>query len=353
MEINELQQNAIELLKQLIQTPSFSGEEDQSSWIIQNWLQQYDVKFFTSGHNVWAKNEYFDVSKPTVLLNSHHDTVKPNTAYTRDPFKAEISDGKLFGLGSNDAGGPLVSLLSLFVYYYERKDLKYNMIMAATAEEESSGPNGLNSLLKELPDIDFAVVGEPTEMQMAIAEKGLLVLDGYAPGKPGHAAHDNTENAIYNAMEDIIWIKNYDFPKISNMLGKVKMTVTQIEAGQQHNVVPGTCHFVVDIRVNDLYQNKEVFDIVDAYTKSKMVARSFNLNSSSIDMDHAIVKAGLKHGRETYGSPTLSDQSVLSCASVKMGPGDSRRSHSADEFIYVREIEEAIGLFVKIFSEIL
>jgi acetylornithine deacetylase len=353
MEINELQQNAIELLKQLIQTPSFSGEEDQTSRIIQGWLKQHGVEFFTSGNNVWAKNKYFDPAKPTVLLNSHHDTVKPNTAYTRDPFKAGITDNKLFGLGSNDAGGPLVSLLSLFVYYYGHKNLKYNLIVAATAEEESSGPNGLNSLLKELPEIDFAVVGEPTEMQMAVAEKGLLVLDGYAPGKPGHAAHDNTENAIYNALEDIIWIKNYDFPKISNMLGKVKMTVTQIEAGQQHNVVPGACHFVVDIRVNDMYQNKEVFDIVDAFTKSKMVARSFNLNSSSIDPNHPIIKAGVKYGRQTYGSPTLSDQSVLSCASLKMGPGDSHRSHSADEFIYVNEIEEAIDLFVKIFSEIL
>ena len=353
MEINELQNSALELLKKLIQTQSFSGEEDQTSLIIQTWLKQQGVDFFTSGNNVWAKNKYFDASKPTVLLNSHHDTVKPNTAYTRDPFKAEISDGKLFGLGSNDAGGPLVSLLSLFVYYYNQNDLKYNMVVAATAEEESSGPNGLNSLLKELPEIDFAVVGEPTETQMAIAEKGLLVLDGYAPGKPGHAAHDNTDNAIYNALDDIQWIRNYYFPKVSETLGKVKMTVTQIDAGQQHNVVPGTCHFVVDIRVNDLYQNKEVFEFVDAHTKSKMVARSFNLNSSSIDVNHAVVRAGEKYGRATYGSPTLSDQSVLSCPSLKMGPGDSHRSHSADEFIYVAEIEEAIDLFVKIFSEIL
>lgn len=353
MKINELQNSALELLKKLIQIQSFSGEEDQTSRIIQHWLQQQGVEFFTSGNNVWAKNKYFDDSKPTVLLNSHHDTVKPNTAYTCDPFKAEISDGKLFGLGSNDAGGPLVSLLSLFVYYYNHKDLKYNMIVAATAEEESSGPNGLNSLLKELPEIDFAVVGEPTEMQMAIAEKGLLVLDGYAPGKPGHAAHDNTDNAIYNALDDIQWIRNYYFPKVSETLGKIKMTVTQIDAGQQHNVVPGTCHFVVDIRVNDLYQNKEVFEFVDANTKSKMVARSFNLDSSSIDVNHPIVMAGLKYGRETYGSPTLSDQSVLSCPSLKMGPGDSRRSHSADEFIYVAEIEEAIDLYVKMFSEIL
>lgn len=353
MELKELQHSAIELLKQLIQSPSFSGEEVQTSRIIQDWLKQNEVDFITSGNNVWAKNKYFDASKPTVLLNSHHDTVKPNTAYTRDPFHAEISENKLFGLGSNDAGGPLVSLLSLFVYYYQNKGLKYNMIIAATAEEESSGPNGLNSLLKELPEIDFAIVGEPTGMQMAVAEKGLLVLDGYAHGKPGHAAHDNTENAIYNALDDIQWIRNYYFPKVSEILGKVKMTVTQIDAGQQHNVVPGVCHFVVDIRVNDLYKNKEIFEFVDAHTKSKMVARSFNLNSSSIDIDHPIVGAGVKYGRGTYGSPTLSDQSVLSCPSLKMGPGDSHRSHSADEFIYLSEIDEAIDLFVKIFSEIL
>ncbi len=353
MKINELQNSALELLKKLIQTQSFSGEEAQTSLIIQDWLQQHGVEVFTSGNNVWAKNKYFDDSKPNVLLNSHHDTVKPNTAYTRDPLKAEIADGKLFGLGSNDAGGPLVSLLSLFVYYYDHNDLKYNFIVAATAEEESSGPNGLNSLLKELPEIDFAVVGEPTEMQMAIAEKGLLVLDGYAPGKPGHAAHDNTDNAIYNALDDVQWIRNYYFPKVSETLGRVKMTVTQIDAGQQHNVVPGTCHFVVDIRINDLYHNKEIFEFVNSHTKSKMVARSFNLNSSSIDVNHPIVRAGVKYGRETYGSPTLSDQSVLSCPSLKMGPGDSHRSHSADEFIYVAEIEEAIDLYVKMFSEIL
>jgi len=353
METKELEHKAINLLKQLIQTPSLSGEEEKTSQLIQHWLGELGVDYFTANNNVWAKNKYFDASKPSILLNSHHDTVKPNSGYTKNPFYSQIIDDKLFGLGSNDAGGPLVSLLSLFVHYYDRNDLKYNIIIAATGEEESSGPKGLNSLLKDLPEIDFALVGEPTQMQMAIAEKGLLVLDAYAPGIAGHAAHENTVNAIYNALDDIQWIRNYEFPKVSEMLGKVKMTSTQIAAGTQHNVVPGSCHFVMDIRVNDLYQNHEVFEIVDKHTKSKMVARSFNLSSSAIDINHPIVQAGLKCGRNTYGSPTLSDQSVLSCPSLKMGPGDSKRSHSADEFIYLQEVKEGISLFIKIFDEIL
>jgi len=353
MKTEELESKALELLTALIQTPSFSGEEKEVSLILQNWLKAFGVKIFTSGNNVWAQNRFFDASKPTVLLNSHMDTVKPNNGYTRDPFLPQIEEGKLYGLGSNDAGGPLVSLLSAFVYFYNRKNLKYNIIMAATAEEESSGPNGLNSLLKELPPIDFAVVGEPTGMQMAIAEKGLLVIDAYAQGIAGHAAHDNTDNAIYNAMDDINKLQNVEFEKVSPLLGKVKVTVTQIEAGQQHNVVPATCHFVIDVRVNERYSNQEVFEILDKQTKSKLVARSFNLNSSSISPEHPFVQAGLKLGRKTYGSPTLSDQSVLNCSSLKMGPGDSKRSHNADEFIYLDELKEGIQLYIKIFEEIL
>ena len=353
MKTEELESKALELLTALIQTPSFSGEEKEVSLILQNWLKAFGVKIFTSGNNVWAQNRFFDASKPTVLLNSHMDTVKPNNGYTRDPFLPQIEGGKLYGLGSNDAGGPLVSLLSAFVYFYNRKNLKYNIIMAATAEEESSGPNGLNSLLKELPPIDFAVVGEPTGMQMAIAEKGLLVIDAYAQGIAGHAAHDNTDNAIYNAMDDINKLQKIEFEKVSPLLGKVKVTVTQIEAGQQHNVVPATCHFVIDVRVNERYSNQEVFEILDKQTKSKLVARSFNLNSSSISPEHPFVQAGLKLGRKTYGSPTLSDQSVLNCSSLKMGPGDSKRSHNADEFIYLDELKEGIQLYIKIFEEIL
>ncbi|MBN2639042.1 MAG: M20 family metallo-hydrolase [Bacteroidales bacterium] len=353
MQKENLYNSALSLLKQLIETQSFSGEEDQTAGLINTWLQNYGVKTTITHNNVWAVNKYFSEDKPTILLNSHHDTVRPNKGYTRTPLKAEEENGKLFGLGSNDAGAPLVSLLNTFVYYYNKTDLKYNLVMAATGEEESSGPHGLNSLIKQLPEIDFAIVGEPTQMQMAIAEKGLLVLDGYAPGIAGHAAHENTDNAIYKALEDIHWIKNYHFQKISPLLGKVKMTVTQIEAGSEHNVVPAECHFVVDIRVNENYRNEEIFDFIQSNTKSNMVARSFNLNPSFISADHPVVLAGKKWGRETYGSPTLSDQSVLSCPSLKMGPGDSTRSHQADEFIYLNELKEGIDLYINILSEIL
>ena len=344
---------AIELLKQLIRTPSFSKEEDKTAVLIEQWLTENGVDINRSQNNIWAINQNFDANKPTILLNSHHDTVKPNKAYTNDPFDAKVEDGKLYGLGSNDAGGCLVSLMSLFVYYYEYKNLKYNLVLAATAEEEISGKNGIASLLEIIPPIDFAVVGEPTEMQLAIAEKGLLVIDGYADGVSGHAAHENTENAIYNALEDINWIRSYQFPKISEELGKVKMSVTQINAGSQHNVVPASCHFVIDVRVNDAYQNKAVFDIINQHTKSKMEARSFRLNSSSISVDHPIVKAGIALGKKTYGSPTNSDQALLSCPSLKLGPGVSARSHSANEFIKIKEIEEGIDLYIAIFKQIL
>ncbi len=353
MEINQLKREALALLKNLVRTPSFSGEEQEVSLLVQQYLKSYGIAFNTAQNNVWATNRYFDPEKPTVLLNSHLDTVKPNKGYTRDPFQPEEEEGKLYGLGSNDAGGPLVSLLSTFVWFYNRKNLKYNLLMAATAEEESSGPNGLNSLLATLPEIDFAVVGEPTGMQPAIAEKGLLVIDGYAPGKAGHAAHSNTDNAIYNALDDINRLRKMEFDKVSPLLGKVKVTVTQIEAGQQHNVVPATCHFVVDVRVNEMYTNREVFEILDKQTQSKLVARSFHLNSSSISPDHPFVQAAVKLGREPYGSPTLSDQSVLHCPSLKMGPGDSTRSHSADEYLGLDELNEGIELFIAIFEKIL
>ena len=353
MELKELKEKALDLLQKMIQTPSFSGEEENVSQLIQEHLKSLGINFSTSSKNVFAVNRYFDQTKPTILLNSHLDTVKPNEGYTRKPFEPVIEEGKLFGLGSNDAGGPLVSLLSTFIYFYNRKNMKYNLLIATTAEEESSGPNGLNSLIQKLPAIDFAVVGEPTGMQMAVAEKGLLVVDAYAPGKAGHAAHDNTDNAIYNALEDIQFLRKYKFEKVSPLLKEVKVTVTQIEAGRQHNVVPASCHFVIDVRVNEKYTNQEVFEILDKNTKSELIARSFNLGSSSIPVDHPFVQAGLKLGRKTYGSPTLSDQSVLECPSLKMGPGDSRRSHSADEFIHLDELSEGIEIFIKIFENIL
>ncbi|MGV6845763.1 MAG: M20 family metallo-hydrolase [Lutibacter sp.] len=351
--INNLSQSAISLLKKLIETQSFSSEEHLTAQLVEKWFKNYNIPFSRNQNNVWATNKYFDASKKSILLNSHHDTVKPNKAYTKNPFKAIEDNGKLFGLGSNDAGGCLVSLLATFTYFYDKPHLNYNLVYVASAEEESSGPNGLNSMLKIIPEIDFAIVGEPTLMQMAIAEKGLLVLDCEAQGKPGHAAHNLGDNCIYKAMEDINWISNYSFPKISNTLGKVKMTVTQINAGKQHNVIPAKCNFVVDIRVNDAYTNKEVLAIVKNNLTSEVTARSLHLNSSSIDIKHPVVKAGLKWGRTTYGSPTLSDQSVLPCSSLKLGPGDSLRSHTADEFIFINEIEEGIDLYIKILNEIL
>jgi acetylornithine deacetylase len=350
---NTITPKAIELLKQLIQTQSFSKEEGLTASLIEKWLADFNIKTNRNQNNVWVTNKYFDTDKPSILLNSHHDTVKPNKAFTNNPFESKVVDGKLYGLGSNDAGGCLVSLMAVFIHYYEQENLQYNLILAATAEEEISGKNGIASLLELLPLIDFAVVGEPTEMNLAIAEKGLMVIDGYADGISGHAAHENTENAIYNAIEDINWIRNYQFPKESATLGKVKMSVTKINACSQHNVVPAECHFVIDVRVNDAYQNEHVFDVIKQKTKSKMKARSFRLNSSFINENHPIVKAGIELGRKTYGSPTISDQALLSCPSLKLGPGKSSRSHSADEFIEIAEIEEGINIYINIFNKIL
>ena len=351
--IKQLTEDAIVLLQKLISKQSFSSEEDETALLIMQWFSTHNIKFDSRNHNIWAKNKFFDDSKPTILLNSHHDTVKPNNGYTRDPFKPEILEDKLYGLGSNDAGGCLVSLLSLFTYYYNDDSLKYNLIIVASAEEESSGQNGLNSVLPLLPKIDFAIVGEPTLMQLAIAEKGLLVLDCYAHGKAGHAAHGLGDNAIYKAMEGIKWFKTFQFPKESETLGKVKMTVTQINAGSQHNVIPADCHFVVDVRVTDSYTNQEVLDIIKKHVKIEVKPRSLHLNSSSIPAEHPIVKAGVRLGRNTYGSPTLSDQSVLNCPSLKLGPGDSLRSHTADEFIFIHEIEKGIQLYIDLLKNIL
>lgn len=348
-----IQTKAIDLLTDLIRTPSFSGEEDGTAALIVKWLESFGIETNRDKNNVWATNLHFDSNKPTILLNSHHDTVQPNAGYTNDPFDPKISDGNIYGLGSNDAGGSLVSLMAVFVHYYHEKDLNYNLVLAATAEEENSGANGIKHLLPSLPEMDFAIVGEPTEMHLAIAEKGLLVIDAYAQGVAGHAAHENTENAIINAMEDIHWINTYEFPQTSDVLGKTKMSVTQINAGKQHNLVPATCHFVIDVRVNERYTNKAVFDTINQHTKSELKARSFNLNSSSIANDHPIVKAGTELGRNIYGSPTLSDQANLTCPSLKIGPGKSSRSHSADEFITMKELKEGMELYERLLHKIL
>lgn len=350
----ELTIGAIDLLKNLIETPSFSSEEDKTGDLLEQWCQKHSIDYNRTKNNVWALNKYFDESKPTILLNSHHDTVYPNNGYTKDPHKAIVEDGKLYGLGSNDAGGCLVSLLATFTHFYNEENLKYNLVFVGSAEEESSGPDGLNSMLSIIPEIDVAIVGEPTLMNLAIAEKGLVVFDAKVNGTPSHAAHPNDDNPIYNTIEVLEWFKNFKFEKTSEVLGDVKMTVTQISAGKQHNAVPSAVNLVVDVRVNDKYSNKEIADILATQSPcSEIKPRSLRLNSSSIDKNHEIVTAGVSLGRETYGSPTLSDQSVLSCQSVKLGPGDSRRSHTADEFIYVDEIKEGIDIYIQILEKVI
>ena len=353
--IHTLTQEAISLLKQLIATPSFSSEEQGTALLIEAWFTVNNIAFKRENNNIWAFNKQYNEGLPTLLLNSHHDTVKPNQGYTLDPFNPIVKDGKLYGLGSNDAGGCLVSLIATFTYFYESENLPYNLVIVASAEEESSGPDGLNSVLKHLPTLDCAIVGEPTEMQLAIAEKGLLVLDVIVEGTPGHAAHPNDNVSIYNALGVVEWFRDYLFEKVSEVLGPMKMTVTGINAGKQHNVVPAECHLVVDVRVNDCYTNTQVLEIIQKELAGKAVvkARSLHLNSSSIDKNHPIVQAGIELGRTTYGSPTLSDQSVLYCQSLKLGPGSSPRSHTADEFIYINEIEEGINLYINILSKFL
>jgi len=346
-------QEAIALLKDLISIQSFSSEEDQTAARIEQWFSDHDIPSERIQNNVYAFNANFDESKPTLLLNSHHDTVKPNSAYTKDPFHPHVEDGKLYGLGSNDAGGALVSLIALFTHYYEHPNPSYNLILAATAEEESSGPNGLNSLLPQLPPIDVAIVGEPTLMQLAVAEKGLVVFDGKVEGTASHAAHLNADNPILKLPKVIEWLQAFSFEKSSEVLGPVKLTVTQVNAGKQHNVVPAAVDLVIDVRVNDCYSNQEIVDLLQKDAPLTLTPRSTDLNSSAIPIDHPLVEAGLELGRETYGSPTLSDQAKLSCPSLKLGPGDSTRSHTADEYIYVQEIEEGIELYIALLNKIL
>jgi acetylornithine deacetylase len=349
-----LEANAIDLLKQLIATPSFSKEEDNSSALIRSFLESNDVKTEQFLYNIWAKNTHFDTSKPTILLNSHHDTVKPNKGYTLDPFSPIEKDGKLFGLGSNDAGASLVSLIAAFRYFYDKENLKYNILLAATAEEEISGHNGIEILLPRLGNLDFAIVGEPTQMNMAVAEKGLMVLDCTAIGKAGHAAREEGENAITKAIKDIEWFSSYKFENVSDLLGPVKMSVTVIDTDNKaHNVVPAQCKFVVDCRVNELYTFEEMLGTINSNVQSDIKPRSTRLRSSSIALDHPIVEAGLRIKRKYYGSPTTSDKALMPFPSLKIGPGDSARSHTADEYIYIDEIKEGIELYIQLLNEIL
>lgn len=348
-----LADSAIDLLKDLIATQSFSREEELAAERVAAFFTQKNIPFQHKLNNVWAQNRHWQAGKPVLLLNSHLDTVKPATGWQRDPFHPGVEqDDILYGLGSNDAGGPLVSLIATFVQLYERENLPVNLIMAATAEEEISGANGIAALIPELGKVDFALVGEPTQMRMAIAEKGLMVIDGEARGVSGHAAREEGVNALYIALEDIQQIRQLELEKVSPLLGKTKMSVTQIEAGKQHNVVPDSCRFVIDVRTNECYQNEEVFEILQGKVKSELKARSFRLNSSGIPLEHPLVQSGLKLGLPYFGSPTLSDQALMPFPSLKIGPGDSARSHTADEYIRLSEIRAGIDLYIQLIEGI-
>jgi acetylornithine deacetylase len=339
---------AIELLKKLIATPSLSKEEEQTACLIEEFFRERNISFSRHLNNIWAKNKYFDKSKFTILLNSHHDTVKPNNSYTRNPFSPDVEGDILYGLGSNDAGGPLVSLLAVFEYFYYKTDLNFNLIIAATAEEEISGKNGIEALLPKLPEIHLGIVGEPTTMDLAIAEKGLMVLDVVAKGVPGHAAREEGINAIYVAMKDMEWFRTFEFPKVSKTLGKMKMSLTIINAGSQHNVVPDECRFTVDVRVTDAYSLEETLAIIRENVNAVVVPRSVRLNSSGIGEGHKLLQVAKNLNFKTYGSPTLSDQALMPFETVKLGPGESSRSHSADEFIKISEIENGVFRYIEV-----
>ena len=349
----QLQEDSLALLQQLISIQSFSREESQTADAIVDFLADRNIKTHRKLNNIWAYNLHFDAAKPTILLNSHHDTVKPNPGYTRDPYAPEIEEGKLFGLGSNDAGGCLVSLIATFLYFHDQEDLSYNLCLAATAEEEISGVNGIECVLPELGEMEFAIVGEPTLMNLAIAERGLLVLDCTVHGRAGHAAREEGDNAIYKALKDMEWFRNYRFSKVSSVFGPLKMSVTIINAGSQHNVVPAICTFTVDVRVTDAYTNEEVLKIIRNNVDCEVKPRSTRLKPSSIDIAHPFVQSGIKLGRSTYGSPTTSDQALLSIPSVKIGPGDSARSHMANEYVFVNEIAEGIQLYIEMLKPVI
>lgn len=352
--------NAIDLLKRMIATPSFSKEEEAVASLIENELNKTGIPTYRLLNNVYAFNKYFDRNKQSILLNSHHDTVKPAKGYTTDPFMPTLLEGRLIGLGSNDAGGPLVSLMAAFVYFYERVDLPFNLVFAATAEEEISGTNGIELLLKDEAFNAFfqrskiigAMVGEPTKMEMAVAERGLLVLDGTVQGKAGHAAREEGINAIYLALDDIHAIAAMQFDKVSELLGKTTAKVTVIETeNKAHNVVPSTCRYVVDVRVNELYTFEEVLSQLKEKLKADLRPRSFRMKSTMISMDHPLVKAGKKLGLSHYGSPTTSDKALMGFPALKIGPGDSSRSHTADEYINISEIENGIAGYIQLLEE--
>lgn len=348
--ISQLADDAVALLILLIRTPSFSREETSTAALIEEFLAAHGVVSQRQENNVWAMSQNFDPGKPTILLNSHHDTVKPGIGWNYSPFGAALEGDKLIGLGSNDAGAAAVSLLATFRYFHARPNA-FNLICAITAEEEISGANGIRSVLPEFGKIDLGIVGEPTGMNLAIAEKGLIVIDATAHGKTGHAAREEGENALYKALDDIHWLRHYQFPRVSPLLGPVKMTVTQISAGQQHNVVPDCCRFIIDVRTNELYTNQEIVDGIRANVQSEIAPRSVHLNSSAISENHPLVRRGLALGKSIYGSPTLSDQSVMPFVTLKIGPGESARSHTPDEYILVSEIRAGIRDYIALLTD--
>ncbi|MCR5497624.1 MAG: M20 family metallo-hydrolase [Paludibacteraceae bacterium] len=347
MDYQEAQDSAIDLLQTLITIPSYSREEVKRADYLQKYIEAKGYMVRRKANNLWIMGAGFDETKPTVMLNSHIDTVRPTSGWTKDPHAPVVERGTLYGLGSNDAGASLVSLLFSFFILTEKKQ-PYNLIFAASAEEEVSGSNGMELLLTELPHLDFAIVGEPTGMNIAIAEKGLMVVDCVAHGKSGHAAREEGVNAIYKAIRDIEWIRNERLPKVSDFLGPVKMTVTMVHAGTQHNVIPDECSFVIDVRTNECYSNQDVFEILESRLESEIKARSYRLTSSGVSPSLPIVQRGVGMGMTTFGSPTLSDQAFLHFPSIKLGPGNSSRSHTADEYIVLKEIRDAIPAYVQL-----
>lgn len=349
--------NAIELLQRLIATPSLSGNESKTADILTTELSERGVEVRRHHNNIWALSKGFDASKPTLMLNSHQDTVKPSAAYTRNPFEPTIEEGKLYGLGSNDAGASLVALLVTFCNNYDTTTLPYNLLLALTAEEENMGERGMRSFLPYIAEqgikVDMVLVGEPTSMQAATAERGLVVLDCIAHGKSGHAARNEGENAIYKAMCDIEKLRNFRFEHSSEQLGDIKITITQISAGTQHNIVPDECRFVVDVRTTDAYTNEEVVEILQRVVECDAKPRSTRVRASAIALDHPLVKAAKAIGRQTFISPTTSDRAIMQgLPALKMGIGSSSRSHTADEFVLVSEIEEGVILYDKLLAEL-
>ena len=344
--------DAVILLKELIATPSVSRNEEQAASLISRYLDLWGLPYGREGNNLWVGCPDWDCHRPTVMLNAHIDTVKPVATWTRNPYEATQEGDILYGLGSNDCGGGLVTLLQAYRIMLPRKR-SYNLLWVASAEEEVSGKDGFSRVLPKLPPVDVAIVGEPTGLQPAIAEKGLMVIDGYADGVSGHAARNEGVNAIYEALDDLVWLRDYRFRKESALLGPTKMTVTVIEAGTQHNVIPDSLHFIIDIRTNEHYQNEYLYEFLKKKMKKcRLEARSFRLHSSCIAESHPVVQKCLAMGMKPFGSPTLSDQALMPFPSLKLGPGESARSHSADEFIRISEMEQAIRTYVQLLSDL-